>query len=540
MASRLGLLLGVGAVLLVAALGAAIWLSYAVARGQAEDQARAVARLVGREAESVIEAADLTLRQMADLAVTTDWSDPRAVAQATRELNRFKRLTPTAFRLFVFGPDGRLRATSVEDMPPGIGAADRDYFRAQIATDAGLYFGEPVAAKIDGTPIFVLSRRVTTAEGRFDGIVSLSFEPEVIAAFYRSLDAVDGAAFAWVRADGTALVREPNMTPGELPQARMAPLAEVLPEGKTVGVPYVSPFDGERRLAFVRPVGDHPLYVKVGISERAVRRAWVRGAWPYFGFALLALAGLGLAARRALSWARAEDGYRGDLARLTRELRAANRHLEDRVAERTAELSSAVEQKELLLGELSHRVKNTLATVQSIAAQTLQHEPAPERFRASFTARLRALAQAHNLLSQTDWQGADLRDIVREDLAPHLDGCDDDRVRIEGGTVHLEPRAALTLGMAFHELATNAAKYGALSVPTGQVSVSWATPDREGGRVLDIVWAESGGPRVERPQRRGFGSAMIERSIEHELDGTVELAFEPTGLRCAIEVPLPH
>lgn len=207
-----------------------------------------------------------------------------------------------------------------------------------------------------------------------------------------------------------------------------------------------------------------------------------------------------------------------------------------RVGQDITERRRAEEHQKLLVAELSHRVKNTLAAVQSIATQTFRDEGAAAR--ATFLARLRALGQAHGLLSRTEWQGADLRDIVRLELAPHLRGAWDGRARIDGGPVRVVPRTALTLGMAIHELATNAAKYGALSSPTGRVDVAWAVREGE-DRALTIDWVETGGPPVRPPTRKGFGSTLIERSIEHELDGAVDMTFAPNGLRCSIRVPLP-
>lgn len=537
---RVGLVLGLAAAALVVILAWAAWSSYATVRIQAESHSRAVTQLVGREAERLIEAADLTLTQMAILAADTDWTDPESVAALTEQLRRFRRITPAAFRLFVFGPGGDLRATSIPNPPRGTTALGRDYFKAHVEADAGLFFGAPVKARIDDRPIFVLSRRVQLSGGAFGGIVSVSFEPEVIAAFYRSLETREGGAFTWLRPDGTPLVREPDLTPGELPQRKLRPPSEMIGKGDgEAGVRYRSPFDQVWRTSFVRRVGSYPLYVVYGISDRAILRAWVQGALPYFGLAVLTLSGFGLFAGQALSWARAEDGYRARLARLTRQLRTANRQLEHRVASRTADLSAALDHQRLLVEELDHRVKNTLATVQSIAAQTLRHEPAPEQFRRSFNGRLQALAQAHDLLSRSGWQGTGLQDVIGTLLAPHMT-AGEGRVRIEAGPlIRVGPRAALILGMAIYELAANAAKYGALSAPKGQVRVSWRLHSEPLRQYLHIEWTETGGPAATPPARRGFGTSLIERGIAHELDGEVDLRFEPTGLRCAIEIPYP-
>jgi PAS domain S-box-containing protein len=187
-------------------------------------------------------------------------------------------------------------------------------------------------------------------------------------------------------------------------------------------------------------------------------------------------------------------------------------------------------QQKLLLDELNHRVKNTLATVQSIAAQTLRGNPDPVDFRNAFESRLMALSATHNLLTATNWAGANLRDILASEFHPYAA----EHYRFEGPDVSLSATEALTLGMIFHELATNAAKYGALSCAEGCVRVVWSVDD---GR-LALTWREEGGPRVAPPTRRGFGSRLIERSLQAETGGEAKLEFGESGLTCRISMPL--
>ena len=199
----------------------------------------------------------------------------------------------------------------------------------------------------------------------------------------------------------------------------------------------------------------------------------------------------------------------------------------------------AEEHQRMLLDELNHRVKNTLATVQSMAIQTRRGTETIERFEASFLARLGALGRVHDLLSRTAWEGASLRDVVHHTLAPHLgDGDHIERLMLQGPDIRLGPNAAVTLTMAFHELATNAAKYGSLSVATGRLNVRWNVEDQSGQRVVEINWSEAGGPSVQVPVRRGFGSRFIERGLAREFDGSVELDFATDGLCCRMRMPL--
>jgi two-component sensor histidine kinase len=187
----------------------------------------------------------------------------------------------------------------------------------------------------------------------------------------------------------------------------------------------------------------------------------------------------------------------------------------------------------LLLDELNHRVKNTLATVQAMAIQTLKGVDIAARD--AFLARLFALSSQHDLLTLDNWEGASLEGVVRRALRPYRD---DERTcfAVEGPAVHLDPKRALALGMGFHELATNAAKYGALSNAAGTVHVGWnVVPD---GKILKLRWEETGGPAVIAPERRGFGLRLIEHGLGRELGGAVRVDFAPDGLICEWDMRL--
>jgi two-component sensor histidine kinase len=193
--------------------------------------------------------------------------------------------------------------------------------------------------------------------------------------------------------------------------------------------------------------------------------------------------------------------------------------------------------QDLLLAELNHRVKNTLAIVLSIATQTLRHTDSAEAFRAGFEARIMALAEAHNLLTEGNWEGASFHDIVERVLGPYRG---EDKPRYIFPTdydARVGPRVAVAMVMALQELATNAAKYGALSNATGIVSVHWKPVEDAPTPRLCVEWRETGGPPVERPSRTGFGSRLI-KGLSEDAFGRVELDFAPTGLVCIFELPL--
>ena len=197
-----------------------------------------------------------------------------------------------------------------------------------------------------------------------------------------------------------------------------------------------------------------------------------------------------------------------------------------------AERKRTEAQRELLLAELNHRVKNTLAVVQGLAYQTFRNTDLAAR--RAFEGRLQALATAHDLLTRSHWESTSLDQLVNDALRPA--GPNRARIVTTGPAIRLSPHAALTIALALHELFTNTLKYGALSNEEGSVRLDWQHLEREGK--LRIAWREDGGPPVVPPRQRGFGSLLLERTLAHDLDGRVELAFEPSGVVCIIEMPI--
>jgi two-component sensor histidine kinase len=244
---------------------------------------------------------------------------------------------------------------------------------------------------------------------------------------------------------------------------------------------------------------------------------------PFHPATLVSLAQTALRGRRRQYDARARlDELRGGEERLTLLLDKEKR---------------AAEHQRLLINELNHRVKNTLATVQSITAQTLRTAETTDVAREAVEMRLLALSRAHDVLTRENWEGANLVEVVREALAPYqVHG--ESRFHIEGRDLRLTPRMALALAMALQELATNAVKYGALSNKAGAIGVSWTVKNGAAPPRLILTWAEAGGPPVSPPRRRGFGSRLIERSLAQDLDGHVEIAFAPTGVICTVDAPV--
>jgi len=202
-------------------------------------------------------------------------------------------------------------------------------------------------------------------------------------------------------------------------------------------------------------------------------------------------------------------------------------------------LQAELDHRQLLVNELNHRVKNTMAIVQSLSAQTLRAERPTSEAREDFDGRLMALAGAHVLMTEAEWHSVPLRELIERTIQPFAQGAGSTRFTLNGSDATMPPKSAVAFALAVHELCTNAAKYGALSAEAGHVSIDWSLVPSEDGPRLQLTWRETGGPPVVEPARRGFGSRLLERGLSAELKGEVKLTFPPEGLVCTIDAPAP-
>ena len=230
-------------------------------------------------------------------------------------------------------------------------------------------------------------------------------------------------------------------------------------------------------------------------------------------------------------WAKGHTPSPETVFRLETMARATAAAIEN--ANLNASLNQALERRTFLLRELDHRVKNTLAAVQSIARQTLRHTPQPAAFAQAFESRLMGLSRAHELLTRRAWERTDLAEVLEAALAP-FGGAADPRFTVEGPAVSLSPETAVALHMTLHELTVNAAKYGALTADDGQIGVTWRIEPIEGRRSLVLDWIERGGPPAAAPTHNGFGMGLLRRG----LGGEATLSFEPEGLTYSLRAPL--
>jgi len=235
---------------------------------------------------------------------------------------------------------------------------------------------------------------------------------------------------------------------------------------------------------------------------------------------------------------RRKDGSLRDISLTVSPLRnAAGKVIgASKIARDITERKRAEAGRQLLINELNHRVKNTLATVQAMAAMTFRGKAQSDTSK-WFEGRLMALSKAHDLLTRESWESADLRDIIAEVVAPHW--CPDrDCFTLDGPELRVPPKMAVALAIALHELGSNAAKYGALSNDTGVVAIVWRNRVSAEGSRLHLVWTETDGPPVNAPERLGFGAQLIERTLASEPGGKAELRFPRSGVVCTISAML--
>ncbi|NGM35603.1 histidine kinase [Methylobacterium sp. DB0501] len=561
---RVFLALGLGAAGLVATLVLALVASRVAsqrleARIEAE-LADVAGTLAGRLDRGLFE----RWRDMIILAENDSIRDPAVpVERKRRVLRRAQETYPDYALIGLVGADGRIAATSTGALE-GVEVGHREYFTkgrdrpfvgdvhdaVLLATLAPRRPGDEPQRVLD------IAAPVRGDDGRLLGVVSGHLDWTWARAAEASLRETSGAmrdvtALVLAR-DGTVLLGPGALThmilPADLPSVAAAR------DGRS-GTAAETWADGKRYLTGYRPTKGYRDFPGLGWTvlvrqdagtafasvEDLRRQILLWGLVVATAAAGIGWFAAGLLARplRRLAVAAAALG-RGDAvavpASAVREAQAISHALTvaaEALRRQEEERRAADARQELLIHELNHRVKNTLATVQSMARQTARSAASLDDFTGSFEARLLAMSQTHNVLTANHWEGAGLRGILSAELEPYAGGRPD-RIRLEGPPVSLTPAVALPLGMAIHELATNAAKYGALSAETGQVAVEWQV----GPGTLSLRWRESGGPPVAAPARTGFGTRLIRTSLERELAGEVRLDFAAGGLACLIAVPL--
>ncbi|WP_179166116.1 sensor histidine kinase [Azospirillum agricola] len=518
--------LGIGAALL--AVTVALLLTFAGYRAYRETntevlrETELLVETLSGHAARFIEAADLMLDRLRQLGEETGWSDPAQSARLPAELRRLRGLMPAVMRLGIWDAEGRQLASTEDDLPAGFSVADRPYFAthrpgpggtAPETANASLAISEPLASQVDGSTIIVLSRRMSRPDGGFAGIVTLSFKPMELTLPPTRPPPGGPASVFWTLGDQRMLAAE-------------GPTAE--PAAATGQEP------ARRR------VGAYPLFVEALPPKGAEFDRWLALMLPQLALGLVVLFGFGAGAWILLRWASAEDAHRSTLATLATRLRRSNADLEERVAERTRELSEAVAQRDLLMKEVNHRLKNSLQLACALVQMQGQTGSTPEvrQQLADTVARLQAIARVHDQLYQTD-------DVRRVEAAPYLRTLCADleqstlasqrfwRIVVTADPVDLPTDQAVPVGLMVNELVTNALKHGQpAEADGGNWVVEVGFSQLADGRLrLTVRDHGTGLPDDTLPRRDGSLGMKLLNGLTRQLNATLAVENAAPGAR---------
>ncbi|MCB8820370.1 sensor histidine kinase [Microvirga rosea] len=540
------------AVALVPALAILIYNEVALRRSR-EAEIHALALRLGQSAalemQSIIEGSKGQLLAVAFAPSVRSFNPDLCVTY----LQDVQTLSPHLTPITVLDSDGKVRCRA-DAKGHGENLSDRAYFQNAIETGQFIIGGYTVS-RISGKPTLPMAAPIRNESGAIIGVLAAGLNLEWLGDRLRQRDFAQGSALTIADRGGYIIAREPF--PERFIGTRIPDPFLSLVNGKTPGTQEVLSQDGTTRVIGYIPATVMPnsLYISAGISKdeafRAVDQATRRGAALVLVGAIIAFLSAWLFGRSFVrdpvarlvdtikAWREGDLSARTGMSPEAGELETVGADIDlmmDEIAFRQLQRERAEERQRLLLNELNHRVKNTLATVQFIVAQSLRTAATPGQARESLEGRLIALARAHDVLTREQWEGAELKDIVSQAIEP-FQNPDEQRWHVEGPEVRVSPQTALALAMTFQELATNAVKYGALSNATGQVRITWSAVEGSGspGNRISIRWEENGGPLVRKPTRRGFGSRLLERALAQDLGGEVRLDFVSTGVVCTVE-----
>lgn len=506
-------------------------------------QARQAGQQAASEMERIIEGMDGLLTAVAAIPAVYN----QDVAGCREALGAVAGSVNSIRTIFLLDTEGRIICDSSR-APEGLSMQDRSYFRDAL-TASGPTIGEYTDSRLSNSPVLPISKAVRNPDGSVKGVLATGVRLGWLGDRLRERGLPPGGAVTIADRNGVILARHPQ---GERFVGTRIPEPFLqLVKGSTPGTVEVLSQDGETRIIGYLPVDAAPrgLYVSAGLSKaeafKSVNRASLVG---------LALVSLGALAAFAAAWFVGNAFIRRPLSRIITVLerwrsgaprartgmKATQGEVEsvgqtvddllDELERRQAEATAAQRQSELLMRELSHRVKNTLTIVQAIARQTFGPH-VDKNLSRTFTDRVVALAGTYDILLSSEHAGGDIEAVIATTLRPHQNLAA--RISLRGPRVALGSQAALALSMVIHELATNAIKYGALHDDDGTVTISWSVGDDEPQRV-DLVWEERDGPAVTPPASEGFGSKLVRRAFPPQLEPAIELDYGATGLICRL------
>ena len=515
---------------------------YAEVRAEARRNAQVVASEVGQ----IFDGIEGTLRAVAESAEAASNND----AACTDYVRRVRPHIDPLTALLIVSPDGNMRCAS----EPGLAVpnlANRDYFREAVEQKK-FSIGAFISSRISGRDVIPLAIPIVRAD-KVEGVVVAGLNLEWLGQQLKLRGVQRGGAILIADRTGTVVSREPFP---EKYVGKMLNNARI--SATTPGVEDIVGLDGIARVIGYLPPAVTPfgLYVSSGIAhseafgpvDRALRNSiTLFGLGSAVAFLLAWLVGEGIVRRplmrmvaTAEAWRRGHDAARTGIVGRNDEIGILGQtfdRLMDENAMREELRATAEERREILVHELAHRVKNTLATVQSIASLTFRNSQGPEALR-QFHDRLQALVRSHDLLTRKNWQHADLSEVAEAAIAP-LKEERGHRFAISGPPVDLPPTTAVPMAMILHELCTNALKYGALSNENGRVSIAWTAKPDPGGTAVSLIWSERGGPAVQPPAEEGFGTRLI-ANLSRQLGGDCSFRYLQSGLVCRVSLLSPR
>ncbi len=465
-------------------------------------------------------------------------------------LSNIKGQIPELFLIVVYDANGKTicrsdRSQVVTDI------SDLAYFKTAVASPGKLSVGTYTQSRTAEHPVLPLALGIPAKETKPAIVVAAALDLDWLAGILKHREIASNGSLTIADADGVIIAREPfpdRFVGTAIPENFMH-----LVRAASSGTLEVVSQDGTRRIIGYVPASVSPdgIYLSVGISVddafAEIDRGSLRAATIAISASAIALLlahwfsrklvqGPVLKIQQSVSARRKGQGtMRTGMDSRQGELEALGQEFDqfmDELDRANADRLHAEERRQLMTHELSHRLKNVIATIQSVAVQTFRGQTAPDVL-TTFTQRLGSIATAHHLLLRDTESASSIRATVEATIATFAN-LDNQRIRLEGPEIRIKPASVQSLAMALHELATNAVKYGALSNDLGSIRISWNVSDD----IFRLEWREVGGPLVTPPDHTGFGTKMIERVLSMELKADVSLRYEPTGVVCVILAPV--
>lgn len=444
-------------------------------------------------------------------------------------LRRMIDLSPYIVSVWVGDAEGTAALTTREYPAPALSAADREYFTAVRDDPERLFVGNLIDNRYAAEALLInTSRRLSEPDGEMRGFIQVSLDPDPLSQIFQQVDLGYDASLWWIGPDGRPLMREPMIPAAQLeegapPGYQNWPLRKPDATDRAQDnspVLGISGLDGEERLMFWSDASIHGSRIIVGVSYDELTSRWRTQLASSIWFGVL----LGTVGTLVV-WL---------LHRSRSRALAYTAQLEHDVGQRTDELAIALQQKNLMLTEIEHRVRNAFSTILALTRQMLQSSSTLEAFREEFPARLQTLARTQLMLVASKNQDhARIDDLAKNALAPYP--LTDVQVEIAGPPADLSRDQAFGVGIILHELVTNAVKYGSLSVPDGAVALKWTLEADE----INLVWQELRGPNVTQPGTFGSGSDVMDRAARM-IGGALVRDFNPSGVRVRLTIPKRH